>query len=104
MTSISQEGVTGIYYFMEEPRVMVEHEECSCLKAFAKKYDPRVSDSSQVLHPRDQEPLLLESPLKARVMTTDEMIEHIPCGAASKEVYASMDCGDMCITDKDTSS
>jgi chromosome segregation ATPase len=30
-TTISQEDVSGIYYLMEEPRVMVEHEEHSCL-------------------------------------------------------------------------
>jgi hypothetical protein len=46
----------------------------------------------------------LESPLKAQVMTTDETVEHIPCGPTNNEVYVSMDCGDMYITDEDTST
>jgi hypothetical protein len=87
---------------MEEPRVMVEHEEHSGLQAFADRYDPEVFDYAHFYY-GDHEPLLLESPLKAQVMITDETVEHIPCGPTNKEVYASKDCGDMYITDEDIS-
>jgi hypothetical protein len=50
------------------------------LQAFVERYDPEVFDYAHVLHYGDQEPFLLEIPLKAQVMTTDETIEHIPCG------------------------
>jgi hypothetical protein len=73
------------------------------LQAFAERYDPEDFDYAHVLQYRDQEPLLLESPLKAQVMITTKTIEHIPCGPANMEVYASKDCGDMYIIDEDTS-
>jgi hypothetical protein len=52
---------------------------------------------------RDDEPPLLESPKKAQVIATDEIVEHIPCGPVKKEVYASVDCGNGYITDVNTS-
>jgi hypothetical protein len=73
------------------------------LQAFAERYDPEAFDYAHVLQYGDQEPLLLESPLKAQVMITAETVEQIPCGSTNKEVYASRDCGDMYITDEDTS-
>jgi hypothetical protein len=41
--------------------------------------------------------------MKAQVLATDEIVEHIPCGPANKEVYASTDWGNGYITDVDTS-
>jgi hypothetical protein len=73
------------------------------LQAFTKRYDPEDFDYAHILQYGDQEPLLLESPLKARVMITAETIEQIPCGSTNREVYASKDFGDMYITDEDTS-
>jgi hypothetical protein len=95
--------VSGIYNLMEKPCVMVEHEEHLGLQEFAERYDPKVSGYAHVLHYGDHEPLLLESPLKAQRMITDETIEHIPYGPTNKEVYASMYGGDMYIIDEDTS-
>ena len=73
------------------------------LQAFAERYDPEAFDYAHVLQYGNQESLLLEIPLKAQVMITDETIEHIPCGPSNKEVYASMYAGDRYITDEDTS-
>jgi hypothetical protein len=40
----------------------------------------------------------MESPLKALGLTAKEIVEHIPCGLANKEVYASMDWVDRYMT------
>jgi hypothetical protein len=100
MTAISRDDVSGIYYLMEEPHVMVGHEEHVGLQVFTDRYDPKISD---FLYYGDQEPLLLESPLKAQVMITNGTVEHIPCGSDNREVYASRDCGERYITDEDIS-
>ena len=80
----------------------VEHEEHSDLLALAERSDPEVFDSAPILHYRDRELPLLESPLKAQVRATCDIVEHIPCGSTNKEVCASLDGGDMYITDEDT--
>jgi hypothetical protein len=56
-------------------------------------------DHAPVLHCGDHEPLMLESPLKAQGLATEEIVEHIPCGPGRKEVYASMDWVDRYMTD-----
>jgi hypothetical protein len=55
------------------------------------------------LHHGDHKPPLLESPLKAQVIAIDEIVEHIPCGPANREVYASTDCENGYVEDVDTS-
>jgi hypothetical protein len=60
-------------------------------------------DYAHVLQYGDHESLLLENPLKAQFMITAETVEHIPCGPANREVYASRCFGDRYIIDEDTS-
>jgi hypothetical protein len=55
------------------------------------RYDAEGFDSAPVLYCGDHESFLLEGPLKAQSLVMEEITEHIPCGRASKEVYASMD-------------
>jgi hypothetical protein len=62
------------------------------------RYDAEGFDYALVLHWGDHEPFLLESPLKAQGLATEEIVEHIPCGPARKEVYASMDWVDRYMT------
>jgi hypothetical protein len=84
MTSISWEYVSGIYYLMEDPRVMVKYEEHSGLQEFVERYDLEEFDYARVIHYGDQEPLLLEIPLKDKFMITNETVEHIPSGPANR--------------------
>ena len=87
----------------EETLGMVKHEEHSDLQGFEVRYDLEISDYTHSLHHGDHEPPLMESPLKAQVVATNEIVEHIPCGPANMEVYASTNWGSGYITDVDTS-
>ena len=40
--------------------------------------------------------------MKAQVKGTCDIVEHIPCGSANKELAIALECGDRYITDKDT--
>jgi hypothetical protein len=100
MKTISRDDVSDTYYLMEEPRVMVGHEEHTGLQVFVDRYDPNIS---YFFYYGDQEPLLFESPLKAQIVIVDETVEHIPCGLTNRELYASKYCWDMYIIDEDIS-
>lgn len=56
-------------------------------------------DHAYVSHYGDHESPLLERPLKAQGLATEEIVEHISCGPCCKEIYASMDWVDKCMTD-----
>ena len=88
---------------MKEPRARVAHEEHLDLQALEERYDPEVFYFARILHYRDREPLLLESPSKAQIKATDGIVEHIPCGPAIREVYAPTYCGNGYIEDVDRS-
>ena len=81
----------------------VEHEEHSDLQALAERYDLEVFDFEQILHYRDHESSLLESPMKAQVRATGDIVKPRSCGSANKEVCASTDYGDMYRLDEDIS-
>jgi hypothetical protein len=57
------------------------------LHALEERYELEVFDYAYVLHYGHHEPHPLEISLKARGSATEEIVEHIPCGSASKEVY-----------------
>jgi hypothetical protein len=59
----------------------------------------RVLTMCLILHCGNHEPLLLEIPLKAQGLATEEIVEHISCRPGLKEVYASMDWVDRYMTD-----
>jgi hypothetical protein len=51
-----------------------------------------------VLRCGDHEPLLSESPLKARGLATEQLVEHIPCGSGRKDIHTSIDWMDRYMT------
>jgi hypothetical protein len=55
------------------------------------RYDTEGFDYAPILHCGDHEPFILESPQKAQGLAMEDIVEHIPCGPARKELYASMD-------------
>jgi hypothetical protein len=104
MAAITNENVSsGTHDLMEGPLVMVKHEKYSNLQGLEERYDLGISDYTHSLHHGDHEPPPLESPLKAQLITTYEIVEHIPCGPTNMEVYESTDYGNGYITDVDTS-
>jgi hypothetical protein len=103
MAAITHEDVSGTQDLREEALGMVKHKGHSDLQGLEERYDPEISDYTHSLHHGDHESPLLESPVKAQVIATDEIVEHIPCGPANREVYASADWGNGYITDVDTS-
>jgi hypothetical protein len=103
MSTITHEDVSGTHDWREGPLGMAKLEEHSDLQGLEERYDSKISDYTHSFHRGDQEPPLLENPLKAQVITTDEIVEHIPCGPTKGEVYTSIDCGNGYITCVDTS-
>jgi hypothetical protein len=51
----------------------------------------------------DKESPILEIPMKAQVIATYDIVQHIPCRPANREVYASTDWGNGYITNVGTS-
>jgi hypothetical protein len=96
---VTHEGMSGTHDLREEPLVTIPHKEHSELQVLEERYDTEGFDYAPVLHCGDHEPFLLESPLKAQGLATEEIVEHIPCGPTHKEVYASMDWVDRYMTD-----
>ena len=80
--------VGGTIDWMEGPRVKVEHEKHSNLQALTKKYDLKVFYFAHILHYRDHEMPLLETPLKDQYRATCDIVEHNSCGATNMGVYA----------------
>jgi hypothetical protein len=58
-------------------------------------------DHAPILHCGDHDLLLLESPLKAQGLATEDIVERIYCGPGRKEVYASMDWVERYMTEMD---
>jgi hypothetical protein len=71
--------------------VTIPHEEHSKLRVLEERFDTEGFDHAHVLHCGDHESIMLEIPLKAQCLATEEIVEHILCGLIRKEVYASMD-------------
>jgi hypothetical protein len=71
-------------------------------RVLEERFDTEGFDHAPILHCGDHELLLLEIPLKAQGLATEEVVEHIPCGLAHKEVYASIDWVDRYMTDLGT--
>ena len=63
--------------------------------------DTKSLDHVIVSYCGDLELLLLERPLGAQGLATEEMAEHTPGGPAIREVYAYMDWVDRYITNMD---
>jgi hypothetical protein len=59
-------------------------------------------DCTLIWHCGGEEPFLLESSLEGKSLATKEMVEHLPCGPAREEAYASMDWVDRYMMDMDT--
>jgi len=72
------------------------------LLVLAEIFDLESFDYAPILHYRDHELPILERPLKAQVRATSDIVEHIPCRSANKEVGVSLECGERYITDEDT--
>jgi len=103
MADKTYEDVSGTYGLIEEPLVMVKHEEHSDLHGLDERYGLEISDYTHSLHLGDHEPLILGSPLTAQFITVDGGVEHIPCGPTIRDVYAHTYCGNGYIEDVDIS-
>jgi hypothetical protein len=98
---VTHEGMSGTHDSREEPLVTIPHKEHLELQVLEERFDANGFDHAHILHCGDHEPLLLEIPLKAQGLATEEIFERISCGPSHKEVYASMDWVDRYMTDMD---
>jgi hypothetical protein len=94
---VTQEGVSVKHDVREEPLMMSLDEEHSELQVLEESLD-----CTLIWHCGGQEPFILESSLEGQSLATKEMVEHLPCGPAHEEAYASMDWVDRYMMDMDT--
>jgi hypothetical protein len=101
LVAMTHGGVSGTHDLREEPLVTILHEEHLELQVLEKRFNTEGFGHAPVSHCGDHEPLLLENPLKAQGLATEEIVEHISCKPDRKEVYASMVWVDRYMTDMD---
>jgi hypothetical protein len=80
LVAMTHEDVSGTHDLREDPFETIPHEEHSELQVLEERYDAVGFDYAHVLHYGDHELFLLEGPLKAQDLATEERVEHIPCG------------------------
>jgi hypothetical protein len=99
---VMHNNVSGTHGLREEPLVMILCKENLELQVLDERYDVEGFEYALVLNCGDHDLFLLESPVRDQGSTTKEIVEHIPCGLARKEVNAPMDWVDKYMKDMGT--